>query len=111
LCIHGMQQHWSLEVSRREPRNFNSLSSAVAATKLEFEKSCQIIELYKNDGIPNNIKRFNSTMKPSNNNNKPNVAEANTARAISSMQQGNALILSMRDEALGEGNAPQYKIC
>ena len=39
MCIHGMQQHWSLEVSRREPRDFSSLSSAVAATKLEFDKS------------------------------------------------------------------------
>jgi hypothetical protein len=39
MCIHGMQQHWSLAVSQCEPRDFSSLSSAVAATKLEFEKS------------------------------------------------------------------------
>ena len=45
MCVHGMQQHWSLEVSRREPKTFNALSSAVAATKLEFEKSPQIMEI------------------------------------------------------------------
>jgi hypothetical protein len=33
-----MQQHWSLEVSRREPKTFSAFSSAVAATKLEFKK-------------------------------------------------------------------------
>ena len=48
MCVHGMQQHWSLEVSRREPRTFSALSSVVPATKLEFEKSPQIMELYKN---------------------------------------------------------------
>jgi hypothetical protein len=26
MCVHGMQQHWSLEVSRPEPRNFSALS-------------------------------------------------------------------------------------
>jgi hypothetical protein len=88
MYIHGMQQHWSLEVSRREPRNFSSFSSAAAATKLEFEKSPQIMELYKNASIPDNVKRFNSTTKPNNNsnNNKPKVAEANIARVSSSMQ-------------------------
>jgi hypothetical protein len=101
MCIHGMQQHWSLEVSRREPRDFSSLSSAVAATKLEFEKSPQIMELYKNAGILDNVKRFNSTTKPNNNsnNNKPKVAEANSARASSSMQQGNVPMLGTRNEA------------
>jgi hypothetical protein len=99
MCIHGMQQHWSLEVSRREPRDFSSLSSAVAATKLEFEKSAQIMELYKNASIPDNTKRFNSTMKPnSSNNSKPKLAEANTTRAGPSMQQGNVLILGTRNE-------------
>jgi hypothetical protein len=102
MCIHDMQQHWSLEVSRCEPRDFNSLSSVVAATKLESEKSPQIMELYKNANIPDNVKRFNSTTKPNNNNNnnnKPKVAEANTARASSSVQQGNVPILDMRNEA------------
>jgi hypothetical protein len=102
MCIHGMQQHWSLEVSRHEHRDFSSLSSEVAATKLEFEKSPQIMGLYKNVGIPNNIKRLNSTTKPINNNNNNNnskVVEANTVRASSSMQQGNVPILGMRNEA------------
>jgi hypothetical protein len=101
MCIHGMQQHWSLEVSRHEPRDFSSLSSAVAATKLEFEKSPQIMELYKNAGILDKVKRFNSTTKPNNNsnNNKPKVAEANSARASSSMQQGNVPMLGTRNEA------------
>jgi hypothetical protein len=113
MCIHGMQQHWSLEVSWREPRDFSSLSSAVAAIKLEFEKSPQIMELYKNDGIPDNVKWFNSTTKPNNNsnNNKPKVAEANTVRVSSSMQQGNVPMLGTRNEASGGGgNIPQYKI-
>ena len=64
ICVHGMQQHWSLEVSRREPKTFSALSSAVAATKLEFEKSPQIMELYKNAGTQDHTKRFNSTAKP-----------------------------------------------
>jgi hypothetical protein len=101
ICIHGMQQHWPLEVSQREPRDFSSLSSAMVATKLEFEKFPQIRELYKNTGIPDNVKRFNYTMKPNNNNNnnKPKVVEANTARASSSMQQGNVPVLGTRNEA------------
>jgi hypothetical protein len=116
MCIHGMQQNLSLEVFQREHRDFSSLSSAVATTKLEFEKSPQIMEPYKNAGIPNNVKRFNSTTKPNNNNNnnKPKVAEANIARASSSMQQGNVPMLGMRNEASGGGgggNTPQYKIC
>jgi hypothetical protein len=109
MCIHDMQQHWSLEVSRREPRDFSSLSSVVAATKLEFEKSPQIMELYKNASIPDNVKRFNSMTKPnnnSNNNNKPNVAEVNTARVSSSVQQGNVPILGMRNEAPRGGQRP-----
>jgi hypothetical protein len=72
---------------------------AVAATKLEFEKSPQIMELYNNASIPDNVKRFNSTMKPNNNNNKPKMVEANTTRVSSSMQQGNMHILGMRNEA------------
>jgi hypothetical protein len=72
MCIHGMQQHWSLEVSRREPRDFSSLSSTMAATKLEFEKSPQIMDLYKNAGILDSVKRFNSTTKLNNNNNNSN---------------------------------------
>jgi hypothetical protein len=111
MCIHGMHQHWSLEVSRREPRDFSSLSSAVAVTKLEFEKSPQIMELYKNAGIPDNVKRFNSTTKPNNNsnNNKPKVAEANTARESSSMQQGNVPMLGMRNETSGGRQHPSIQ--
>jgi hypothetical protein len=111
MCIHGMQQHWSLEVSQREPRDFSSLSSAVATTKLEFEKSPQIMELYKNAGIPDNVKRFNSTRKPKNNsnNNKPRMAEANTARASSSTQQGNVPMLGMRNEASGGRQHPSIQ--
>ena len=60
MCVHGMQQHWSLEVSRREPRTFSALSMAVAATKLEFEKSPQIMELYKNASAFDPAKRFAS---------------------------------------------------
>jgi hypothetical protein len=45
MCVHGMQQHWSLEVSRREPKTFSALGNAVAATKLEFEKAPHIMEL------------------------------------------------------------------
>jgi hypothetical protein len=111
MCINGMQQHWSHEVSRREPRDFSSLSSAVATTKLEFEKSAQIMELYKNASIPYNVKRFNSTMKPNNsnnnnNNNKPKVAEANTTRVCSLMQQGKMPILGMKNEAPGGRQCP-----
>jgi hypothetical protein len=114
MCIHGMQQHWSLEVSLREPRDFSSLSSAVAATKLEFEKSPQIMELYKNASITDNVKRFNSTMKPNNNNNnnnnnKPKVVEANTTRVSSSMQEGNMPILGMRNEAPGGRQRPSIQ--
>jgi hypothetical protein len=110
MCIHSMQQHWSLEVSRREPRDFSSLSSAVAATKLEFEKSPQIMELYKNASISDNTKRFNSTMKPNNSNNsKPKLAEANTTRASPSMQQGNVPILGTRNEAPGTRQHPSIQ--
>jgi hypothetical protein len=43
MCVNGMQQHWSLEVSRQKPKTFSALSSAVTATKIEFEKSPQIM--------------------------------------------------------------------
>jgi hypothetical protein len=109
MCIHGMQQHWSLEVSRREPRDFSSLSSAVASTKLEFEKSPQIMELYKNAGLSDNTKRFNATMKPNNNNNKLKMAETNTTRVGSSMPQGNVPILGTRNEAPGGRQRPSMQ--
>jgi hypothetical protein len=67
MCINGMMQHWSLEVSRREPKTFNALSSAVAATKIEFDKSPQIMELYKNASAFEPVKCFSSTAKPNNN--------------------------------------------
>jgi hypothetical protein len=60
------------------------------------------MELFKNVGIPDNMKRFNSTTNPNNNNNnnnKPKVTEANTARASTLMQQGNVPMLGMRNEA------------
>jgi hypothetical protein len=83
MCVHGMQQHWSLEVSRREPKTFSALSSAVAATKLEFEKSSQIMELYKNASAFDPTKRFNAT-KPSGSGNKPKVpTEANSTKVFS----------------------------
>jgi hypothetical protein len=85
MCVHGMQQHWSLEVSRCEPRNFSALSSAVAATKLEFEKSPQMMELYKNASAYDPAKRFNSTSKPPTNGGKQNaVAETNATRVFTS---------------------------
>jgi hypothetical protein len=48
ICINGMLHRWSFEVSRRETKTFSDLSSAIAATKIEFKKSPQIMELYKN---------------------------------------------------------------
>ena len=81
MCVHGMQQHWSLEVSRREPKTFSALGNAVAATKLEFEKAPHIMELYRNAGASDYTKKFQSTAKPFNNGNKPKVqAETNTTR-------------------------------
>jgi hypothetical protein len=45
-------------VSRQEPKTFSDLSSAIAATKIEFEKSPQIMELYKNASAFDPAKRF-----------------------------------------------------
>lgn len=67
MYVHGMQQHWSLEVSRHEPKKFSALSTVVAATKLEFEKSPQIMGLYKNASVFDPTKRFNSIAKMNNN--------------------------------------------
>jgi hypothetical protein len=103
MCVHGMQQHWSLEVSRREPKTFSALSSAVAATKLEFEKSPQIMELYKNASIQDHAKRFNSTAKP-NNVVKPKVS--NEANATKIMQANNVPILGARNEPQGMRRCP-----
>jgi hypothetical protein len=66
MCVNGMQQHWSLEVSRHEPKTFSALSLAVAAMKIEFEKSPIIMELYKNASTFDPTKRFNSTSKMNN---------------------------------------------
>jgi hypothetical protein len=95
MCVHGMQQHWSLEVSRREPKTFSALSSAVAATKLEFEKSPQIMELYKNASMQDHAKRFNSTAKP-NNVIKPKIP--NEANATRVMHANNVPMLGTRNE-------------
>ena len=70
MCVHSMQQHWSFEVSRRQPKTFSALSAVVVATKLEFEKSPQIMELYKTAGTFDNAKWFNTNTKPYNNNGK-----------------------------------------
>jgi hypothetical protein len=47
ICINRMLQHWSFEVSSREPKTFSDLSSVVATTKIELEKAPLIMELYK----------------------------------------------------------------
>lgn len=66
MCIHGMHQHWLVGVSRRDPKTFSALGDVVAATKLEFEKVPQIMEMYKNAGSHDNTRRFNSSSKPNN---------------------------------------------
>jgi len=102
MCVNGMQQHWSLEVSRREPKTFSALSSAVAATKIEFEKSPQIMELYKNASAFDPSKRFNSTSKANNNvgKTKPTV-DANTTRMFPSTSQGQVPMLGANRERAG----------
>jgi hypothetical protein len=98
MCVHGMQQHWSLEVSRREPKTFSALSSAVAATKLEFENSPQIMELYKNASAFDPAKHFSAT-KPSGGGSKPKApAEANVARVFSTAPQGQVPMLGAKNE-------------
>lgn len=102
MCVHGMLQHWSLEVSRREPRTFSALSSAVAATKLEFEKSPQIMELYKNASAFDPVKRFNSTAKAPSSGSKPKApAEANAARLSPVTHHGGVPVLGARYEQAG----------
>ncbi len=101
MCVHGMQQHWSLEVSRREPKTFSALSSAMAATKLEFEKSPQIMELYKNASTFDPTKRFNAT-KPSGSGNKPKVpTEANSTKVFSTAPQGQVPMIGAKNEQVG----------
>ncbi|KAJ1259357.1 hypothetical protein BS78_10G148100 [Paspalum vaginatum] len=68
MCIHGMHQHWLVGVSRRDPKTFSALGDAVAATKLKFEKVPHIMEMYKNAGFNDNVRRFNSSNRPSFNN-------------------------------------------
>ncbi|KAM0851210.1 hypothetical protein ACQ4PT_052579 [Festuca glaucescens] len=110
MCVHGMQQHWSLEVSRREPRTFSALSSAVAATKLEFEKSPQIMELYKNASAFDPTRRFASTSKPINNGGKMKAhAEANATRVFSSTPQGNVPFLGARGDQAGGRQRPSLQ--
>ncbi|KAK1644749.1 hypothetical protein QYE76_062554 [Lolium multiflorum] len=110
MCVHGMQQHWSLEVSRREPRTFSALSSAVAATKLEFEKSPQIMELYKNASAFDPTRRFASTSKPINNGGKMKApAEANATRVFSSTPQGNVPFLGARGDQSGGRQRPSLQ--
>jgi predicted DNA-binding protein (MmcQ/YjbR family) len=97
MCVHGMQQHWSLEVSRREPKTFSALSSAVAATKLEFKKSPQIMELYKNASSFDPAKHFSAT-KPSSGGSKPKApAESNAARVFSTAPQGQVPMLGAKN--------------
>ncbi|KAM0888475.1 hypothetical protein ACQ4PT_028304 [Festuca glaucescens] len=107
MSVHGMQQHWSLEVSRREPRNFSALSSAIAATKLEFEKSPQIMELYKNASAYDPAKRFNSTSKPPSNNGKPKATvETNATRVFTSAPRNNVPFLGARGDKGGARQRP-----
>jgi hypothetical protein len=107
MCVHGMQQHWLLEVSRREPKTFSALSSAVAATKLEFEKSPQIMELYKKASMTDHAKHFNSMAKPNNNGVKPKAPnEVNTARV---MHQSDVPMLRGRNEPAGARPRPNLQ--
>ncbi|KAF0891248.1 hypothetical protein E2562_009426 [Oryza meyeriana var. granulata] len=109
MCVHGMQQHWSLEVARCEPKIFSALSSAVATTKLEFEKSPQIMELYKNASAFDPAKRFNAT-KPSNNGGKPKApAEANATRIFSTTPQGQVPVLGAKNEQAGGRQHPSIQ--
>ena len=102
MCIHGMLQHWSLEVSQREPKMFSDLSSAVAATKIEFEKSPQIMELYKNTSVFDPAKRFGSIAKPNNTGGKMKAqVEANTARVFANVPQAQVPILGTRNDQGG----------
>jgi len=110
MCIHGMLQHWSLEVSRRGPRTFSDLSSAVAAVKIEFDKSPQIMELYKNASAFDPAKRFSSTAKPSNNGGKGKAqVEANAARAFSTTPHGQVPVLGARSEQAGGKPRPSIQ--
>lgn len=105
MCVFGMQQHWSLEVSRREPKTFSALSSVVAATKLEFKKSPQIMKLYKNASTSDNTRRFNSTFKNNNNNNggkQKAPAKANTARVEALTHQRSLPVLGMQNNIGGK---------
>ena len=82
MCIHGMQQHWLVPVSRRDPKTFNALGDAISATKLEFEKAPHIMEMYKNAGNNDGNKRFNPSSKPMNNGGKPKPTESNTTNTV-----------------------------
>jgi hypothetical protein len=107
ICINGMLQHWSFAVSRREPKTFSDLSSAVAATKIEFEKSPQIMELYKNASALDPAKRFGSTAKPTGNGGKGKAqAEVNAARVFSNIPQGQVPTLGTRSEQAGGRTRP-----
>jgi len=71
----------------------------VAATKLDFKKSPQIMELYKNASAFDPSKRFNSMAKTNNNGGKgKTVAEANTTRIS---MQGSVPVLGAKNEQLG----------
>jgi len=110
MCIHGMQQHWSLEVSQRDPRTFSALSTAVAAMKLEFDKSPQIMELYKNASAFDPAKRFASTSKQINNGSRAKApAETNTTTVFSSTPQGHVPILGARGEQAGRRQRPSMQ--
>lgn len=81
MCIHGMQQHWLVGIARRSPKTFSELGE-VAATKMEFERAPQIMELYKNAGNNDN-RRFNSSYKTVNNGGKPKLsAESNATTTV-----------------------------
>lgn len=107
MCVHGMLHHWSIEVSRREPKSFSALSSAVAATKLEYEKSPQIMELYKNASGFDPSKRFNTNVKANNGGAKPKASnEANTTRMVN---QNDVPMLGSRSEPTGGKSRPSIQ--
>ena len=78
--------------------------------KLEFEKSPQIMELYKNASAFDPAKRFASTSKQVNNGSRAKVpAETNTTKVFSSAPQGHVPILGARGEQAGGRQHPSMQ--
>lgn len=71
----------------------------MAATKIEFERSPQIMELYKNAGVFDLARRFSSTAKPNNNGGKGMAHEdANMTGILLNSTPGSAQIIGTRSE-------------